>query len=269
MLTRRGALSAAGCAAVAALVPGCTGGPDPAGRSGSSPGAGRHPAALTARPGPGGGSAPPGERALGVADVRDALLLVPPGLPPGEPVALVLTLHGAGGDAAGGLAPLRPLAEEHALVLLAPASRGSTWDAITGGYGVDAELVDRALTRAFATVAVDPGRVAVAGFSDGASYALGLGLANGELFRRVVAFSPGFVPDGPRVGRPDVHVSHGDDDEVLPVDRTSRRIVPALRAAGYDVTYREFDGPHVVPPEVAREAAARLSRPSAAASDGG
>ncbi|MCI2239785.1 hypothetical protein MN205_14985, partial [Kineococcus sp. TRM81007] len=65
MLTRRGALGAAGCAAVAALLPGCTAGP--AVRSGSSPGAGRGPAALTARPGPGGGDpAPPGERALGV-----------------------------------------------------------------------------------------------------------------------------------------------------------------------------------------------------------
>jgi predicted esterase len=101
---------------------------------------------------------------------------------------------------------------------------------------------------------VDPERVAVAGFSDGASYALGLGLANGRLFRRVVAFSPGFVPPGPADGRPAVFVSHGDADAVLPVDRTSARIVPALRDDGLDVTYREFTGPHVVPPEIAREA---------------
>jgi phospholipase/carboxylesterase len=107
-------------------------------------------------------------------------------------------------------------------------------------------------------VPVDAGRVAVAGFSDGASYALGLGLANGRLFRQVVAFSPGFVPPGPRTGRPPVYVSHGTDDDVLPVDRTSRDVVPALRDDGYDVTYREFAGGHWVPPEVAREAADRL-----------
>ena len=31
------------------------------------------------------------------------------------------------------------------------------------------------------------------------------------------------------------------------------RIVPRLEAAGYDVKYREFDGPHAVPSEIARE----------------
>jgi len=35
----------------------------------------------------------------------------------------------------------------------------------------------------------------------------------------------------------------------------SRRLVPGLRRAGYDVTYREFDGPHTVPLELSREAA--------------
>ena len=58
----------------------------------------------------------------------------------------------------------------------------------------------------------------------------------------MVAFSPGFVAGTARAGRPAVFVSHGDADDVLPVDRTSRRIVPALRDDGYDVTYREFPG---------------------------
>jgi predicted esterase len=42
---------------------------------------------------------------------------------------------------------------------------------------------------------------------------------------------------------------------VLPIDRCSRRIVPTLRRAGYDVTQREFDGGHAVPPEVVHDAA--------------
>jgi phospholipase/carboxylesterase len=29
--------------------------------------------------------------------------------------------------------------------------------------------------------------------------------------------------------------------------------VPRLQRAGYEVLYREFDGPHRVPPEIARE----------------
>jgi poly(3-hydroxybutyrate) depolymerase len=40
---------------------------------------------------------------------------------------------------------------------------------------------------------VDPQRICVSGFSDGASYALSLGLANGDLFTHVAAFSPGFM----------------------------------------------------------------------------
>jgi phospholipase/carboxylesterase len=51
-----------------------------------------------------------------------------------------------------------------------------------------------------------------------------------------------------------VYVSHGRDDAVLPIDRCSRRIVPALRAAGYDVTFAEFDGGHGVPAEIAHGA---------------
>jgi predicted esterase len=51
-----------------------------------------------------------------------------------------------------------------------------------------------------------------------------------------------------------VYVAHGTADRVLPIDRCSRRIVPALRDADYDVHYREFDGGHVVPADLAEDA---------------
>ncbi|SDF00338.1 Predicted esterase [Blastococcus aurantiacus] len=254
MLTRRGLLVAG-----AGLLAACSTRRGPVRDGGGSGDVG----VLTARPGAASPSPgpllAPGTHPLGLAAERDVLLHVPSTLPAGGSPPLVLSLHGAGGDAGAGLALLRPLAEERGLLVVAPASRGSTWDAVGGSYGADAELVDRALELVFAAFAVPPDRVAVAGFSDGASYALGLGLANGGLFRDVLAFSPGFVPPGaPRRGRPRIFVSHGDADDVLPIDRTSRRIVPALRDDGYDVTYREFAGPHVVPPEIAREAVDRL-----------
>lgn len=218
-------------------------------------------AALSARPGTGPVPQPPtpGRRSLRLEGFPDALLYVPPGLRRGRPAPLVVTLHGAGSGAQRGLAPLRPLADEHGLVLLAPASHGSSWDAVRGGYGADVDAIDRALTTVFRTIPVDP-RVAIAGFSDGASYALGLGLANGDLFQRVVAFSPGFIPSGRRVGKPAVFVSHGTEDDVLPIESTSRQIVPALREDGYDVTYREFDGPHAVPRNIAQTAVRWLGR---------
>lgn len=115
-------------------------------------------------------------------------------------------------------------------------------------------MINRALERIFQLFSVDPHRIAVGGFSDGASYALGLGLANGDLFSKIIAFSPGSVPPGPRLGKPGIFVSHGDADAVLLIDRTSRRLVPALREEGFDVRYQEFSGPHTVPPSIAQEA---------------
>ncbi|MFD1213445.1 alpha/beta hydrolase [Arthrobacter sp. GCM10027362] len=200
----------------------------------------------------------PGTQPLGLVNIRDPLLYIPPSPGPGHSPGLVVALHGAGGEAAGGLALLLPWADRFNLALLAPASRRTTWDAIGGGYGPDVDLIDAALERVFALVALAPERIGIAGFSDGASYALGLGLANGGLFRRIIAFSPGFIPSAGRVGKPKIFVSHGSQDAVLPVAATSRRIVPILRRDGYDVTYREFDGPHAVPREISGEAAAWL-----------
>ncbi|HYG79829.1 MAG TPA: alpha/beta hydrolase-fold protein [Pyrinomonadaceae bacterium] len=142
------------------------------------------------------------------------------------------------------------------MLLLAPDSRRQTWDVIEGVYGPDVAYIDRALEQTFGLYTVDPARVAVGGFSDGASYALSLGLTNGDLFTHVIAFSPGFMAPAGQQGAPRLFVSHGARDRVLPVDACSRRIVPRLKRAGYDVLYREFDGPHTVPHEVAREAAA-------------
>jgi predicted esterase len=95
--------------------------------------------------------------------------------------------------------------------------------------------------------------VAVGGFSDGASYALSLGLANGYLFTHIIAFSPGFMAPSRLQGRPLIFISHGNHDQVLPVEST-RKIVEELRHAGYDVTYHEFNGPHTVPPAIILEA---------------
>src|SRR5262249_28803123 len=147
-----------------------------------------------------------------------------------------------------GMGLLRRLADATGLILLAPTSRGPTWDLIQDGFGPDVEAIDRALGHVLGRYAVDPRRLAVGGFSDGASYALSLGLTNGDLFPHVPAFSPGFMAPGERRSKPRLFLSHGTDDQVLPIDHCSRRIVRQVRRAGYDVTYREFDGPHAVPP---------------------
>jgi phospholipase/carboxylesterase len=64
---------------------------------------------------------------------------------------------------------------------------------LVGGYGPDVKFIVRALRQTFDRLPVDPRRLAVTGFSDGASYALSVGLTNGDLFTHVIAFSPGFA----------------------------------------------------------------------------
>jgi phospholipase/carboxylesterase len=174
----------------------------------------------------------------------------------------MVTLHGAGGNADGGARFVLDRADAAGLILVSPASRRATWDVLSGGYGPDVAFVDRALELVFARCAVDAARVAIQGFSDGASYALSLGLTNGDLFTHVMAFSPGFAAPAEQRGTPRIYVSHGVRDEVLPIERCSRRIVPLLRGAGYDLRYREFDGPHTVPPDVVEEALAWFADPA-------
>jgi predicted esterase len=187
----------------------------------------------------------------------EALVRVPQGYDPARPAPLVLLLHGAGGDARGGLALLEAEADAGGLLLAALSSADRTWDGVLGRPGPDARAVDELLGMVFERYAVDQQRVAVGGFSDGASYALGLGVANGDLFGHAVAFSPGFVAgsDGRR-GMPRLFLSHGTFDRVLPIDRCSRPIARRTEAAGYDVTFLEFDGGHEVPPAM-RQAAVR------------
>lgn len=209
---------------------------------------------LRARPRPPVGVGPAGLQQLGLDVGRDGYLYVPPAYQPGKAMPLVLMLHGAGGNAQNGLLPFAPLADQEGLILLAVDSRGSTWDVIGGDFGPDSAFINRALEQTFGRYSIDPSHVAVEGFSDGASYALSLGLSNGDLFSHIIAFSPGFMVPRTLTGQPRIFISHGTQDRVLPIDRCSRQLVPRLRQAGYDVTYIEFDGPHTVPPGISVDA---------------
>lgn len=214
---------------------------------------------LTARPPstPPTNDGTPGLQPLQLAGRRDGLLYVPDGYAPGRPAALAVMLHGAGGNAGHGLSLLRPFADQRNIILVAPASRLGSWDVITNrAFGKDVIFIDQALNLVFGRYALDPARVAVGGFSDGASYALSLGLTNGDLFTHVIAFSPGFAYTEEERGKPAVFVSHGTRDRVLPIDPCSRRLVPRLQRKGLAIHYQEFDGEHQVPDPIAAGAAA-------------
>jgi len=208
---------------------------------------------LTARPRTNVKTSQTGRIMLGLDRERDAILQIPKNAGQ-SPLPLFVMLHGATQNAERMFRYLGTAHEDAGIAVLAPNSRDTTWDAIRQReFGEDVPYLNRALERVFETVAIDPAHVTLGGFSDGASYALSLGLINGDFFNSIVAFSPGFVIRGDLHGQPRIFISHGTHDHILPIDDCGRRIAGRLKEYGYDVTFREFDGDHEIPADVARE----------------
>lgn len=213
-----------------------------------------NPAKLRARPGKPTKPAQTGLHDLQLVKGKNGVLSVPKGYQPEKPVPLIVMLHGGIGRDPSYYNIFCKMAAEEGIAMVMPDSRGRTWDFLLGGFGPDIAFIDRVLAYTFEHVAVDPKRIALAGFSDGGSYTLTVGLANGDLFQSLMAFSPGFMVPPARVGKPRIFVSHGSQDEILPVGNSRGQIVPQLKQWGYQVTYREFTGNHTVPQDLAREA---------------
>jgi len=193
----------------------------------------------------------PGLHPLGLRDgERDGLIYVPDA---DGPRPIMLTLHGATMKAKWMARPLVAAADDAGLIMVIPDSTDVSWDVLTGGYGPDVAFCNTALAYAFAHCNVDASNVSVGGISDGASYALSLGLMNGDLFGAIIAWSPGFIAvKHEPVGHPRVFLSHGVHDTVLPINSCGRPIAKGLHASGYPIEYIEFDGGHEMPDPVIR-----------------
>jgi phospholipase/carboxylesterase len=208
---------------------------------------------LRARYAPATETLTPGEHPLGLRPSRDGVLYLPPQYRPDQPIPLVLVLHGAGGSGQRIAQRFHSFADDLGIAFVAPDSADVTWDG-RDRLVTDVQFIDRALTTAYRRINARPGSLAVAGFSDGASYALAIGLTNGDVLPRILAMSPGFCNPAQVHGKPELYFTHGTRDEILPIDQCSRSIVPTLRGAGYSVQYQEFDGGHETPAAICRPA---------------
>ena len=195
-----------------------------------------------------------GLQALNIGASRDGQLFVPSTYSPSRPIPLLVLFHGAGGVSANWFGSYDDRGEAAGYAMLAIDSRSFDWDLVaSGSYSYDLAFLDQALAHTFNRVAVDPKRIAVAGFSTGAAYALGIGLTNGDLFSNVISYTPVEMSGIDAHGTPRVFISHGRGD-ALPIDLAARPFVGQLRAAGYDVTLVEFDGGHIVPQRISDRA---------------
>jgi len=192
---------------------------------------------------------------------HEAQLHIPAGYDQGRPAPLLAIFHGVNSLDGGTIGMATAWANRHGALVIAQKSTAATWDILRGAYGVDLAFTDFLLGWVMQRFAIAPLRIGIAGFSDGATYALSVGLMNGDLFSDILAFSPGFMRPHHRIDKPRIYVAHGRNDKILPVD-CGRRLSRQLTDEGYEVWYEEFDGGHVVPPHLAEAALNRFaSRP--------
>jgi len=202
----------------------------------------------------------PGQYPLKLDNVRDGVLYVPRGYKAGVPMAMVVMFHGAGSSGLGTSYSF-PLADEFGFIVLAPDSRSElTWDLVLGEFGPDVEFLQEAFRQTVGRCAVDRTRLTVGGHSDGASYSLSFGIGAGDVFGHIIALSPGVMTPVDARGKPKLFIAHGINDTTMPINDTSRKFVPRLKALNYDVTYREYEGGHGAPAPIVREAFEWLQR---------
>lgn len=221
---------------------------------------------LIARPG-----ASPLTLAAGETRLDSGGYIYRPATLPAGPRPLLVLLHGHSQDNGQFIRMLEPWANHCGAIIFAPRAKRITWDIIATAkrlessrsaprnapkkFGGDAGRIDAELQSLFAAAPVDPDKVAIMGFSDGASYALSLGLPNPDLFKWVIALSPGFAlwPDQVALSQR-VFIAHGQKDQRLAFANTRDGIVTPLKQAKVPVEFREFDGDHVMVGSIVREA---------------
>ena len=175
------------------------------------------------------------------------------------PRPLIILFHGAGMSARNFLDGARAEADRCGCLLLSVQSAGETWDTIglVGAasrngrairdqlFGADADRIEQALSIALRAADVDRRSVVFAGFSDGASYALSLGLANPAIVRGVIAFAPGFHLEPAAINpKQRLFIAHSPTDKILSFERTRDDTVASLKKAGFDLSFRTFEGGH-------------------------
>ena len=200
----------------------------------------------------------------GITKLDDGAIAYRSATLPDGPRPLLILLHGAGEPPEMLVDAFRAAADERGLILLAPKSAGDTWDAIgavkqlrTTPTGRDAErLFDGDATRVESAMreigqrtTIATKQIVIGGHSDGASYALSLGLWNPRLFRGIMALSPGglLAPEDKDRGQR-VFIAHGRSDRVVAIQHDEQLIAEPLTAAGLNVRFRSFDGGHRINP---------------------
>jgi phospholipase/carboxylesterase len=196
--------------------------------------------------------------------------------PAGDPDGALVLLHGRGADEHDLRGLLDYLDPEQRLLGITPGAPltnvppgGRHWylvprvgypdhDTFHRSYQLLTDLLDGML----AEHDIPWARTVIGGFSMGAVMSYATALGPGRPSPAAILALSGFIPtvDGwqpeleGRQGLP-VSIHHGRQDPIMEVG-FGRRAAELLKAGGLDVTYRETDAGHWIPPEAAEDARA-------------
>ena len=174
-------------------------------------------------------------------------LLLPYTIQPMRTYPLVTVFHGAGRQDELLVRTYRDEPARRQAVFFIPRSTSPTWDLLVGEERPDLDFLEHAYAEIYRRVPVDHTRQALVGYSDGASYAVAIGLSNPRLFSAVMGWAAGFVVFDPTAvaptdPRPRILLEHGTLDPVFPFEQIALRNCAILRRLGYEVELRVDEG---------------------------
>ncbi len=182
-----------------------------------------------------------------------AILLTPDEIDPGRRYPLFTVLHGAGRqDEALAVGYRREPARCQAFFLI-PRSLEPTWDLIAGGERRDLDFLEYAYDLIYRRYPIDALQQSLIGYSDGASYALSVGLCNASMFSALMVWAAGFlVLDPPTADafrrspasepRPRIYLEYGTHDELFDFQQVAIPMRENLEKVGLDVTFSVDEG---------------------------
>jgi phospholipase/carboxylesterase len=193
-------------------------------------------------------------------DPSRAVLLTPSEIDPERRYPLITVLHGAGRQDEMLVKAVRDEPDRRQAFFLVPRSVLPTWDLIASAGRPDLDFLEHAYDLIYRRYPIDPARQALLGYSDGASYALSVGLSNPTLFRAILAWAAGFIalepnfdPDAAR--KPDILLEYGTHDPIFPFQHVALPMRANLERAGYTVEWRvDQGGKHWPSPDFLPEA---------------
>lgn len=152
------------------------------------------------------------------------------------------------------IANYKRLAEEANVVVLLPISQEHSWDFIVSQLTrhTDLDFIQACLNEVRSRMAIDDRRIAIMGYSDGASFGLSIALHNPDIFQAAMLWATGFCvqPQEGAVmpGRPRLFMWHGTEDQVFDFKSQALPLWQRLADSGWSVQgHAEEGGRHKGP----------------------